>query len=192
MSDSIDARPRYESCRPFDCTDSYTSRCVTSVRLWAGIQSSAERRQCDVIPLNRLFFQLSVKAIQIVKFFRTIFTFHVTILKLGLATSRASLMVLSVDMYWTTSTANCVTVFRSATYVKNTYWNPCIKTYRQESFYFLGSKNQTFNSYMEFMLESVKLSPVQSGPTGCVCVCVCDLGTSITRRPRPDLGCSVT
>jgi len=30
VSDSIDARPRYGSCRPFDCTDPDTSRCVTS------------------------------------------------------------------------------------------------------------------------------------------------------------------
>jgi len=68
MSDSIDARPRYGSCRPFDGTDSDTSRCVTSVRLWAGGQSPAESRQCDILQ-NRLFLQLSVKAIQIVKFF---------------------------------------------------------------------------------------------------------------------------
>ena len=75
MSDSIDARPRYGSCRPFDCTDADTSRCVTSVRLWAGVQSPAERRQCDIILQNRLFLQLLVKGSQIVKFFKQFLRF---------------------------------------------------------------------------------------------------------------------
>jgi hypothetical protein len=118
-----------------------------------------------------------------------IVTCPVTIMKPGLATSCASYIVLSADMYWTMFTANRVTVFRSATSLKIFTEHIALKHVGMGHSTFLAVRNSLLNiSHMEFMLENVKLITVPRGPTGCVC----DLEISKMRRPRPDLCCSVT
>jgi hypothetical protein len=83
---------------------------VTALGPRLGIQSPAEHWKCAIIQQKCFYLPFVNQSNPNIKVHEIIFTFHLTVVKPGLATSRANLIVLSVDMKLTTANANRVTV----------------------------------------------------------------------------------